>query len=93
LQFTVYILENPQGQLYVGQTDDLSQRLQDHNSPIKIGRKFTHKNGPWKLVWSEPHPTRAEAMARERQIKSMKSSRWIRQNLLGQVERVPARRD
>ena len=45
---------------------------------------YTHKHGPWTLVWKEPHATRGSAVARERQIKRMKSSRWIRENLLGQ---------
>jgi putative endonuclease len=89
--FWAYILQNPQGQFYVGQTDDLDARLHSHNRDDKILGKFTRKNGPWELVWSEEHPTRAAAMARERQIKSMKSARWIRQNLLN--GRVPTGRD
>ena len=86
-----YILENAAGRFYTGQTDDLSRRLQNHNRTDKIVGKFTRKNGPWKLVWSEPHETRAAAMARERQIKAMKSSRWIREHLLN--GRVPTGRD
>ena len=35
------------------------------------------KSGPWKLVWSDGHRTRSEAARRERQIKQMKSARWI----------------
>ena len=38
-------------------------------------------------MWSEPHPTRSAALQRERQIKQMKSSRWIRETLLN--GRVP----
>ncbi len=78
----MYILENPSGRFYVGHTDDLDRRVAEHNSPEKVGTKYTHKNGPWNLVWSEPQKTRPEAMARERQIKAMKSSRWIREELL-----------
>jgi predicted GIY-YIG superfamily endonuclease len=33
-------------------------------------------------VWSESHSTRASAMQREREIKRMKSARWIREHLL-----------
>jgi predicted GIY-YIG superfamily endonuclease len=80
--FWVYILENPQGRFYVGHTDDLPTRLHSHNRVDKLGGKFTRKNGPWKLVWSETHPSRAAAMARERQIKQMKSATWIREHLL-----------
>ena len=89
--FWVYVLQNPQGRFYVGQTDDLSTRLHSHNRTDTARGKFTRKNGPWEVVWSEEHPTRPAAMARERQIKSMKSARWIRVQLLN--GRVPTRRD
>jgi len=81
--FTVYIIQNPKGRFYVGQTDDLDRRLAEHNDPTRAKSKYTAKHGPWTLVWSEPHPTRSEAMRREKQIKAMKSSRWIREHLLG----------
>jgi len=38
--------------------------------------------GLWHLVWSESHPSRASAVIREKQIKSMKSAKWIRESLL-----------
>ena len=81
--FFVYILSNPAGNLYVGQTADLDARVRDHNRTDETKGKFTRKNGPWQLLWSEPHPTRASAMRREREIKSWKSSRTIRERLLG----------
>ena len=81
--FIVYILENADGKFYVGQTDDLDRRVAEHNDPAHNARKYTSKQaGPWRLVFSEEHPTRAEAMDRERFIKSRKSAAWIRQNLL-----------
>ena len=89
--FFLYILENPKGRFYIGHTDDLEERLTNHNRTDKIVGKFTRKNGPWVLVWSEAHPTRPDAMRRERQIKQMKSARWIRENLLN--GRVPTCRD
>jgi predicted GIY-YIG superfamily endonuclease len=44
--YFAYVLENPQGQFYVGSTVNLERRLQRHNSLQKEGTKFTHKNGP-----------------------------------------------
>jgi putative endonuclease len=82
--FWAYILQNPQKRFYIGSTENLARRVREHNDPTADASKYTPKNGPWTLVWSEPHPTRAAAMARERQIKSMKSSRWIRENLLSE---------
>ena len=88
--FWVYILQNQQGKFYIGHTDDLANRLQSHNRTDKLLGKFTRKNGPWQLIWSEAHPTRSAAINRERQIKAMKSARWIRENLLN--GRVPTPR-
>ena len=88
--FWVHILENAAGRLYVGSTDDVARRVDEHNEQ-RGAKTFTQKNGPWRLVWSEVHATRAAAVKRERQIKSMKSTRWIRENLLN--ERVPTSRD
>ena len=81
--FWVYVLQNPTGKFYVGQTDDLSARIANHNRSDKISGKFTRKNGPWALVWSELHPSRTSAMAREREIKRWKSAKTIRLQLLG----------
>lgn len=86
MNFFVYILRNPKGRFYVGHTSDLELREISHNRTDKILGKYTRKNGPWILVWSEAHPSRAAAMAREIRIKSWKSARTIRIKLLGQSE-------
>jgi len=75
-------LENASGRFYVGSTDDLTSRVAEHNDPTRDKSKYTAKTGPWRLAWSEPHATRSAAMQRERQIKGMKSARWIRETLL-----------
>ncbi len=81
--FHVYILRNPAGRFYVGQTDDMAARLANHNRRGPTLGKFTRKNGPWELIWSESHSTRPSAIRREREIKSWKSARTIRERLLG----------
>jgi len=56
--FCVYVLQNPAGRFYVGQTAEFQRRIIQHNqSGLSLG-KYTLKNGPWKLVWSESHPDR-----------------------------------
>jgi putative endonuclease len=83
--FYVYVLENPQGRLYVGQTENLPERLKDHNRTDCFEGHYTRKNGPWRLVWREEHNSRSSAVQRERQIKRMKSATWIRTRLLGRA--------
>jgi len=81
--FWAYVLENPEGRFYVGSTADPDRRLSEHNDPEALLSKYCPKHGPWRLVWKEAFASRSEAMQRERQIKGMKSARWIRQTLLG----------
>ena len=82
MNYWVYMLQNPLGRFYIGQTDDLNERVASHNCRDKFAGKYTRKNGPWSLVWSEAHRTRAAAMAREREIKSWKSARLVQIRLL-----------
>ena len=85
VMFWVYVLENPRGKFYVGQTANLAERVIDHNRTDAFDGHYTRKNGPWTLVWSESHESRSSAMRREGQIKRMKSAAWIRTNLLQTV--------
>jgi len=89
--FWVYVLQNPKGKFYIGHTDNMVSRLASHNRTDEIRGKYSRKNGPWELVWTEEHHSRSLATKRERQIKSMKSARWIRDHLLN--GRVPTSRD
>ena len=84
-RYCVYILQNPAGKFYVGSTNNIDRRLQEHNSEYKVGRKFTHKNGPWELIYKEHFDSRSDAMSREKFIKSRKSSQWIRKYLLKEI--------
>ena len=93
--FWVYVLQNPAGRFYVGSTDDWPERIKQHN-PSTVdyqGSKYTHKNGPWNLVYYESYQTRSEAMAREKFIKSRKSAVWIRTNLLSSRASPDVHRD
>ena len=77
--FYTYILENQKNALYIGQTGNIEQRLEWHNS----GKSFYTKNkGPWKLVYKKDFVTRAEAVNFERCLKSLKSSKYIRENII-----------
>ena len=83
MPFFVYILANPDGKTYVGQTDDLQRRLSQHNDPeCRLTLHTKRHKGPWKLIHHEQFPIRAEAMRRERELKTGKGRDWIRQVLL-----------
>ncbi len=74
MAFFVYILRNFTGRYYIGQTSDLSLRLQRHNE----GKVFWTKNrGPWEIVYNQSFQTRSEAMAEEKHLKALKSKAAI----------------
>ena len=74
MSFHVYILKSTRdGTLYVGHTNNLERRMRQHGTCS--GKGYTANRGPWRLVHSEEHPSRAEAMKRERFLKSCKGAR------------------
>ena len=77
--FWVYVLiSESTGKRYTGQTDDLDRRLTEHNGASINLRRYTSRDaGPWKLVHSELYPSRAEAMRREKWLKSGIGREWL----------------
>ncbi|MCO5297812.1 MAG: GIY-YIG nuclease family protein [Fimbriimonadaceae bacterium] len=67
----VHVLQSgTSGAYYVGTSADPDKRLTEHNR----GQTRSTRHGvPWCKVWCKPHPNRASAMAREREIKAWKS--------------------
>ena len=47
--YQVYVIQNPAGRFYIGLTEDVTFRLQQHNDGIST---WTRTCGPWKLVWT-----------------------------------------
>lgn len=66
--YYVYVIESlSHGTRYVGSTHDVEGRLREHN----MGRcRYTKGRRPWGLVCQEAYGSRAEAMRRERFLKS-----------------------
>ena len=70
-----------QGTLYTGVTSDLLKRCWQHREGVYSG--FSKKWGCTKLVWYEPHNLIAEAIRREKSIKS-----YRRQNKINASEKM-----
>jgi predicted GIY-YIG superfamily endonuclease len=69
--FHVYVIQNPDGKLYIGQTGRLQWRLSQHKDPDHtLTRRTKRFRGPWTLVHSEELPTRSAALTREKALKS-----------------------
>jgi putative endonuclease len=82
--YFVYVIQN-QGskRLYAGHTQDLEQRLGQHNCGIT---KSTKNRGRWELVYHESFATRGEAMRRERFLKSGQGREEIQRILTQRLE-------
>ncbi|HEX7904432.1 MAG TPA: GIY-YIG nuclease family protein [Chitinophagaceae bacterium] len=74
--YTVYILYSKSfKKIYIGYTSNLVERLRSHN---ELGTKgWTIKFRPWQIVHTEIFESKAEAMQREKQLKTAKSRQWI----------------
>jgi len=70
--FYVYVLMNLRTNgSYVGHTSALERRIVEHNTSDLNPRRYTRRMyGPWELVYREEYPSRSEAMAREKFLKS-----------------------
>ena len=72
MQYFVYVLiSKKNGGCYIGHTNDINRRLEEHNNPESKG--FTVRHRPWELMHVEEFRSRAEAMRREKYLKSLKN--------------------
>ena len=68
--YYVYILRTTGNKLYIGQTNNLEERLKQHSSHTTKSAHFLRKETNSQLVYSEEFNTRQEAMKREWQLKN-----------------------
>ena len=80
--FFVYILECSDKSLYVGCTNDLEKRLNQHNN-LKSGAHYTKIRRPVVLKYHESFSTLLEARSREAEIK-----RWKRKEKMDLISVV-----
>ena len=80
--YAVYAVRSlSSGRVYIGQTNDVSRRLEEHNS----GRvRSTKRRGPWELVAVHYVPNRRAARLLEKGLKDSheKRKKWIEQHRL-----------
>ena len=68
--YSVYILRSVKDKRhYIGYTDNLERRIEDHNRGKSKSVKY---RGPFELAYKEDFKTKLEASRRERQIKRYK---------------------
>ena len=79
IMFFVYVLKSEKdGNLYIGMTNDLGRRLNEHNCGRNLSTKYRR---PFRLIYSEKLSDRAQARYREKFLKSGIGREWIKNNL------------
>jgi putative endonuclease len=75
----VYVLECADGTLYTGYTTDVERRVGEHDAGE--GAKYTRGRTPVEVIHTEAFGSRAAAMRREHEVKSL--SRAAKERLIG----------
>jgi len=67
--YRVYVIQNEERRYYIGLTDDVIRRLDDHNSGVSV---WTSHRGPWQLRWTSEAMSLGEARKLENFLKKQK---------------------
>ncbi|MDX8378483.1 MAG: N-6 DNA methylase [Gallionella sp.] len=75
--YYVYAIKCDNDSIYIGQTHDLKKHWQEHVSGK--GADWTKSHKPKYIIHHEVFPTREEAVAREKELKTTNGRRWLKQ--------------
>ncbi|MBN8666388.1 MAG: GIY-YIG nuclease family protein [Chitinophagales bacterium] len=88
--FFVYILHSASsGKTYTGFTINVERRLEEHNIAESSG--FTLRYRPWTLIHTEPFEKKAEAMKREKYLKTGKGREEIKRIIQNYLDNLSVR--
>jgi predicted GIY-YIG superfamily endonuclease len=76
--FWLYVLECRDGMLYVGHTDNLDERMSQHDAGT--ADSYTTRKRPLRLLFAQEFESRYEALSMERKIKG-----WSRAKKLAYI--------
>lgn len=83
--FVVYVLSNELQKLSIGFTGQFEKRMRYHNGEFESKpTSYTKKNkrGNWILVYAEEYASKADALKREKQLKSFRGREFIRKKIV-----------
>lgn len=80
--FVVYAIFNKDNKkIYIGQTENLEERLKLHNNRTFKSSYTSRFSGDWILIYKEGFKNRKEALIREKQLKSYRGREYIKQHI------------
>jgi len=68
-QYQVYVLRNSAGRLYIGLSENVHLRLEQHNNGLS---RWTKNKGPWEIFWQSSFMTLSDARKLENKLKRQK---------------------
>lgn len=71
MPYFIYILRTSSNTLYIGQTNNLKKRIKQHREKTAKSAKYMRYFKSFKLVYSERHKNRSDALKREAQLKKL----------------------
>ena len=74
--YRVYVIRNSEGRLYIGLSEDVAHRLEQHNAGES---KWTAKFGPWDLEWTSGEMKPGDVRRLENRMKCQKGGRGLDQ--------------
>ncbi len=80
--YSVYALYNKKhNKIYIGQTENLEERLRLHKDKAFQGSYTSRFDGEWSLIYKEETVDREQALVREKQLKSFRGREFIKQHI------------
>ncbi len=66
MAYRVYVIRNREGKFYIGLSDDVARRVQQHNAGQS---RWTKGRGPWTIVWQSEESSLTDAKKLENRLK------------------------
>ena len=66
MTYRVYVIRNREGKFYIGLSDDVARRVQQHDAGQS---QWTKGRGPWTIVWQSEESSLTDARKLENRLK------------------------
>ncbi len=73
--YQVYVIQNPAGRFYIGLSENVPNRLEQHNAGVST---WTRHRGPWLLIWTSAPQSLTDARKLENRLKAQKGGAGFR---------------
>ena len=78
MYYVYVLLSEKDNNFYIGFSENVEQRLDEHNAGKNVSTKFRR---PFKLIYCEGHTSKSDTLRREKYFKSSKGKTTLKQIL------------